>query len=382
MALASFSIAGSQALRNGVSPFLGYFASRYHISYAQAGGLLSAFFLAYALFQLPSGVAADRYGARRVVLAGLLVLGVGTLLFVLSPTYGQSLVARLMTGLGGGMLYSPTVSLVANSFSRDLRGLAFGILEGSVGLGMFIPLTIFPTFFANTSPELLIGAVGGALALPFLALARPTELRLVESRPEGDKTGKASLGGVARHAEFWLLVGVGASGLFAINGGIGWLPTFLAQAAGFSAGQTGLAMAVLVIAQIAFSLLAGHWSDRLGRRIPVITIGTACMLAAVLGLTIFHNFVMLNLMAGLIGAGAALGMAPLVALISERFGTGVAASVMAAVNTAGQLSSAAAGVVDGYIFDRTGSFTLVWLLAAALLALRLRLVLWVGEGSH
>jgi sugar phosphate permease len=98
------------------------------------------------------------------------------------------------------------------------------------------------------------------------------------------------------------------------------------------------------------------------------------MLAAVISLMFLRSFLLVSIVIGLIGVGIGLGIPPFVVLAAERFGTEVAATVIAAINTAGQLSSALAGIVYGYIFDQTGSFTMVWMLAAGLLALRLGMV--------
>ena len=68
----------------------------------ELGLLTSAFFVAFALVQLPVGIALDRWGPRRVQLAMMLVGAIGALLFARATCFGQLVVARAIRGLGLG----------------------------------------------------------------------------------------------------------------------------------------------------------------------------------------------------------------------------------------------------------------------------------------
>ena len=70
------------------------------LSAGQLGFLASAYFLSFALMQLPVGVMLDRYGPRRVeaVLIGFAALG--ALLFAVADTYSVLWLARALIGVG------------------------------------------------------------------------------------------------------------------------------------------------------------------------------------------------------------------------------------------------------------------------------------------
>ncbi|SVA84420.1 uncharacterized protein METZ01_LOCUS137274, partial [marine metagenome] len=64
------------------------------------GAIASAFFLSYALMQIPTGLMLDRFGPR-IIMSGLFLLTVvGTLLFALSPSGTAMLIARILMGIG------------------------------------------------------------------------------------------------------------------------------------------------------------------------------------------------------------------------------------------------------------------------------------------
>ncbi|MBU1155893.1 MAG: MFS transporter, partial [Proteobacteria bacterium] len=60
--------------------------SQFNLSAAALGNLSAYYFYAYVAMQLPTGVLADHWGPRRLLCAGALVAGVGSLLFGLAPT--------------------------------------------------------------------------------------------------------------------------------------------------------------------------------------------------------------------------------------------------------------------------------------------------------
>src|SRR6476469_336107 len=68
----------------------------------QLGLLTSAFFFAFALVQMPVGMALARYGPRRVQLVLLMVAAAGALLFAHGTTFVQLVAARAIIGLGLG----------------------------------------------------------------------------------------------------------------------------------------------------------------------------------------------------------------------------------------------------------------------------------------
>ena len=81
----------------------------------QLGLLTSAFFFAFALVQLPVGIALDRYGPRRVQLLLMLLAAGGTFLFATGQSFVQLVVARAIIGCGLGGCFMSAVKAVSRA---------------------------------------------------------------------------------------------------------------------------------------------------------------------------------------------------------------------------------------------------------------------------
>ena len=101
----------------------------------ELGLLTSAFFFAFALVQLPVGIALDRWGPRRVQLAMMLVGAIGTLLFARGTGFGQLLVARAIMGLGLGGCFMAAVKAVSTWITPSKLPSVHGYLIAVGGLG-------------------------------------------------------------------------------------------------------------------------------------------------------------------------------------------------------------------------------------------------------
>lgn len=269
------------------------------------------------------------------------------------------------------MMYSPAARLVADVFPKELRGRAFGVIESAIGVGMLIPLAIFPAFFSTVHPESLIAGMGVGLAVLLGAWLLAGSGGGLAPGGRAPSRSPASYARLFKDGNFWLVVGIGTTYLLPSNGLIAWLPTFFQQGVGFSPGQSGTLMATLIAALIVSSLIAGQWSDAIGKRTPVLMAGTVCLIFASLGFCAVRGFAGLAILTATTGVGQGLGFAIFGALASERFGTEVAASVISISSAIGQACSAMSGIVYGRLFDLTGAFTAVFLLTTAILALRL-----------
>lgn len=102
---------------------------------AELGLLTSAFFFAFALVQLPVGIALDRWGPRRVQLAMMLVGAIGALLFARGTSFGHLLVARAIMGLGLGGCFMAAVKAVSTWITPSKLPSVHGYLIAVGGLG-------------------------------------------------------------------------------------------------------------------------------------------------------------------------------------------------------------------------------------------------------
>jgi MFS family permease len=101
----------------------------------QLGLLTSAFFFAFALVQLPVGIALDRYGPRPVQLVLLLLAALGALLFATGHDFAQLMAARAVIGLGLGGCFMSAVKAVSTWIAPKRLPSVQGYLIAVGGLG-------------------------------------------------------------------------------------------------------------------------------------------------------------------------------------------------------------------------------------------------------
>ena len=112
------------AMRIGPVTFIEELRGRYGVDYAGAGNVVGAYTLAYGFAQLLAGLLADRIGSRRLMLVGLGLGAVGSATFAATEDFAVALAARLLMGVAGGCLYTPTIAYTFAAFPSALRGRA------------------------------------------------------------------------------------------------------------------------------------------------------------------------------------------------------------------------------------------------------------------
>ena len=125
----------SSLLRNVNAVLASHLVGALALTPGELGLLTSAFFFAFALVQLPVGIALDRWGPRRVQLVMMLVGSVGALLFAHGSSFGQLLVARAVMGFGLGGCFMAAVKAVSSWIAPSRLPSVHGYLIAVGGLG-------------------------------------------------------------------------------------------------------------------------------------------------------------------------------------------------------------------------------------------------------
>ncbi|MBF4162160.1 MFS transporter [Nocardioides sp. CBS4Y-1] len=236
---------------------------RFHISAAQLAAFTMLQLLVYAAMQVPVGLLVDRFGPRRVLLTGALLLGVSQGAFAFATSYPAALLARTGVGIGDAMTFICVLRLLATWFPVRRIPL-FTQLTGTVGqLG---------TMLAAAPMTLALGALGwsrayGATALIGLVL---TALGFVVLRdaPErratrGDRMAwgavrsslAASWGHPGTRLGFWMHFTTQFS---ATTLGLLWGYPFLVRGEGRSAGEAGVLLTLMVLAMVVAGPVLGQ----------------------------------------------------------------------------------------------------------------------------
>jgi EmrB/QacA subfamily drug resistance transporter len=98
--------------------------------------LVDAYALVFAGVMLPAGMAGDRLGRKRLLLAGLAVFLGASLWCALSVSAGELIAARAVMGLGAGIVFPLSLAVVSAAFGDDDRPTAIGILTGVIALAL------------------------------------------------------------------------------------------------------------------------------------------------------------------------------------------------------------------------------------------------------
>jgi MFS transporter, ACS family, glucarate transporter len=118
----------------------GSIAEAYHLSDVQLGKVFSAMLVGYALFQTAGGRLADRFGARRVLTAGVIWWGIFTALTAMVPANIAGalfifVVVRFLLGAGEAVIYPSANQFIARWIPAAERGIANGWIFAGVGAG-------------------------------------------------------------------------------------------------------------------------------------------------------------------------------------------------------------------------------------------------------
>jgi sugar phosphate permease len=227
------------------------------------GGVLSAFFIGYALMQLPGGMLADRFGPRRVMILAILGWSLFTLLTGLAGTLPLLLGIRVLFGASEGPFPPSASKTVALWFPPDEVGRANGLILAAVQIGA----AVAPLCVAWIIVEWGWRAVFYALLVPGLLLALmvwkvvedvPTA---VPDEPSLEATPALPLREVLKaRAVRWSAVTIFLWSI-AAWGLMNWLPTYLLQARGFSLPKLGLLGSLPYLAGALGYFLGGYFCD-------------------------------------------------------------------------------------------------------------------------
>lgn len=115
------------------------------LTYQQAGMLATATAIGYLVMVLLVGIMAGKWGSKRFVIIGLVLIAVGLISLVFVQNYLLTLISMVLLGVGTAFGYTPLVNILVSWFP-DNRGLMIGFLLSGMGLGTFITSLLIPLY--------------------------------------------------------------------------------------------------------------------------------------------------------------------------------------------------------------------------------------------
>jgi len=130
--------------RVAYSPLIPIMMQELDISYASAGLLMSAYFLAYAIAQIPMGVLVDRFGPRKVVSLFMIIFAGGAILFTKVTNFEMGVISRFLIGFGSAVIWISGIKIISYWFKRSERGFTTGVFGASANFGATVALLGVP----------------------------------------------------------------------------------------------------------------------------------------------------------------------------------------------------------------------------------------------
>lgn len=335
-----------------------HLTSAFAVTGAALGALAATYFYVYAAMQVPTGVLVDTLGPRRVLAAGGIIAGVGSIIFGGAESVVAAAAGRTLTGLGVSVAFVCLLKLNASWFEerRFATMSGFGNVLGIVGaLLATAPLAWLITIVSWRSVFVAIGIASLVVAVLtwFLAHDYPESAGVSHARaiPARSEPWWRGLGEIMRNRATWpaFWVTFGISGSYMSFIGL-WAAPFFRQVYGMSPIAASRHTSLMIVAS-AISLAAmGILSDHLRRRRILITgsgvLFLGCWAALLAGIGPGYTYLMAATM-GLCMTGFSLAWACAKEVNRPRY-AGMAISV---ANTGGFLAAGILQPLVGWVLD-------------------------------
>lgn len=326
---------------------------------ASLGVMGSIFLYAYAVTQMPWGVASDKWGSRKAVALSIFATALTIWGFSTASSYTALKVWRGLNGIAAAGVYVAMAGAISRWFSPKERAMSqavFAAVGATIGEGtanVVLPYLASINIGWRTSTAILAAIIAavGVICAVFLRSA-PAGQPATERKPF-DWT-------MLRDLRLWGFTAIYSGSIIAIRILPPWLPIYAADiyiSRGMTLTRAVLAGGVLSTFYLAGRLIgvpvAGFVSDRL----IVRGISRKSIAIGFLFLTIFFLWLMpmgidstVVLGALAFGLGISINMYPLITTaVSEAFGAQTTSSAMGFLNTIAQLAGATALAISGYM---------------------------------
>jgi MFS family permease len=361
----------------------------FHLSNEQFGWVVGAFALAYAIFEIPSGMLGDRLGQRKVLVRIVLWWSFFTALTGLTFGFYSLILTRFLFGMGEAGAYPNGTAVVCRWFPRLETSRAMSLLfVGQTAGAAIAPLLVVPIAisFGWRAPFFINGLIG--LIWVFVCIRwfhdEPSsmrniskeEVRLIEDNRRFIRHNtKFPWNKVARRKWIWAMIFAFFTSQWALYFFVAWMPVYLQQGRHFSENAMKGFVSALFLLGIAGALCSGWMGDWLVRKKGLVfsrrligTIGLAGM-STIFLIAATTNSAQISAYSLVLGGFFIVGFGNVAfSACADVAGehTGTMAGIM---NFAGQIGAFILSISFGSIVDRLKSFNSPLLLISVMLGL-------------
>lgn len=261
LTLCTLSMLATMVARIAFSPLVPAITESYGVSNGAIGVALTGMWFTYGMVQFPSGVLADRYGERRIILVATGGTTLACLLVTAAPLFVLFTAGTILLGAVAGMHYSVATALLSRTYENV--GTAIGVhhLGGAIG-GLFGPVGASWLLNQYGWHHAVVGSalIAGIAFVLFLWRVRPVTPQNPHATLDRQSAVTPALQtlkqpGVGHLMFVTILI------MFALQGLISFLPTFFVEFHGQSTELAGILFAVFFGTQAVMQTGAGVLSD-------------------------------------------------------------------------------------------------------------------------
>jgi len=336
-----------------VPPLMRPIIQEFNVSHAQAGLLMSMAVIPGIFLAIPAGMLVDRYGVRLTGSMSTILIALGCFITAISGSFDTVLVGRLILGVGGAFIATAMPAIIPQWFRPDELGKAMGIY------GINMPLASVIAFPSASILVLTYGwrypfYIGTAMAIlniiTFVLLVKEGPLK---HEQEGGFTVHQALKSVEtwKVGIVWLLFNAAALSFTT------WSPKVFEDFKGMGPIYASFLASILMWAAMPCVPFFGWISDRIGKRRPLMVIGSALMAGAFAAVAYTSD---MALIASIVALGVTAALVPpmVMALPPEILGSALAGTGFGIVAICLNTGIALAPPFIGFLIDTTGSPTL------------------------
>ena len=325
--------------------------------------------LSWGVFGIFAGMVADRFGAFRVIVVGAVLYALGLAGMALSPT---GLLFTLTTGVligaaQAGTTYAVIYGVIGRNISAQQRSWAMGVAAAAGSFGQFLMVPIEGFLISSLGWQQALLALGGAvlLIIPLAYGLRETTFPAGASALPREQTIGQALGEALKYPSFQLLMaGYFVCGFQVVFIGV-HMPSYLRDK-GLSPQVAGYALALIGLFNVFGTYAAGVLGQKMPKKNILATIyfSRAIVIAVFIAAPLTPTSV--YIFAAVMGLLWLSTVPPTNAAVAQIFGIQHLSMLSGFIFFSHQVGSFMGVWLGGFLYDRNGSYDIVWYLAIAL----------------
>ena len=324
--------------------------------------------LSWGVIGIFAGMAADRFGAFRVLIAGAVLYALGLAGMALSPTPGLfALTAGVLIGAAqAGTTYAVIYGVLGRQIAPERRSWAMGVAAAAGSFGQFLMVPVEGWLIAGFGWQQALLALSMAVLLivPLAFGLREPGFKGATA-PKRDQTIAHALGEAFRYPSFNLLMaGYFVCGFQVVFIGV-HLPSYLKDH-GLSPQVASYALALIGLFNVFGTYIAGTLGQRMPKRHILAFIYFARAVVISIFLIVPLSPLSVYVFATVMGALWLSTVPPTNATIAQIFGVQHLSMLGGFVFFSHQIGSFLGVWLGGYLYDATGSYDIVWYIAIGL----------------